>query len=386
MRFETKAIHIGEELKFKEGENCDVTVPIHLTSTYALEKLGDRGRGYDYSRSGNPTRAALERRLAALEGAKYGLAFASGMAATLSLLIAVLRSGDNIIAFDDLYGGTKRLLNAIFAPNFGITIDYVDAREIENIKKAFKPNTKLIWLESPTNPLMRLCDIRAIAKLAKERGAIVVVDNTFMTPYFQKPLELGADASLYSTTKYLNGHSDSLGGAVLVSDEQLYKRIKFSQNAGGAVLSPFDSFLVLRGLETLALRMERHNENGLKVARFLSSHPKVKKVYYVGLEKHPQYELGKSQMSGYGGMVSFEIKGGYESAKKFLESLSLFAIAVSLGGAESLIEHPVSMSHASVKKDELEKIGVSDSLIRISVGIENVEDLIEDLNRGFKAI
>lgn len=386
MKFETKAIHVGEEPNLKEGGSGDVVIPIHLASTFARKEVDKPTNGYEYSRSGNPTRNALEKRLAALEDANFGLAFASGLGAETVITLTLLKSGDHVVAFDDLYGGTRRLFNKVFNQNFKVDFSYVDARNVNNIKKAIKHNTKLIWLETPTNPLMKLCDIRAISEIAKKNDIIVIVDNTFMSPYFQKPLNLGADIVVHSTTKYLNGHSDSVGGAIMLSNEEIYNKLKFNQNATGAILSPFDSFLVLRGIKTLALRMEKHNENALKIAEYLDSHSKVSKVNYPGLKSHPQHRLAKKQMSGFGGMLSFEIKGSLKEAKKFLENLKIFLLAESLGGVESLIEHPALMTHASIIKEEREKIGITDSLIRVSVGIENVEDLIEDLDKAFKNI
>lgn len=370
----------------KEGGSGDVTVPIHLSSTFARKEVDKPTGGYEYSRSGNPTRDALEKRLASIENAKFGLAFASGLAAETTLILSLLKSGDHIVAFDDLYGGTQRLFNKIFIQNFGLEVSYVDARDPDNIEKAIKPNTRLIWLESPTNPLMKLADIKKISELAKVKKIPLVVDNTFASPYFQKPLNLGADIVVHSTTKYINGHSDSIGGAIMVSDEVIYQKLKFVQNAAGAILSPFDSYLVLRGIKTLAIRMKEHEKNSLKIAEYLESQPKVKKVNYPGLRSHPQHDLAKRQMSGFSGMLSFEIKGGLRESKKFLSALKIFALAESLGGVESLIEHPALMTHASVTKEHREKIGISDSLIRVSVGIENTEDLIDDLENAFKKI
>lgn len=386
MKFETKAIHTGEEPNLKEGGSGDVTVPIHLASTFARREVDKPTGGYEYSRSGNPTRHALEKRLAALENARFGLAFSSGLAAETVLCMTLLRSGDHVIAFDDLYGGTKRLFNAIFSTHFDIELDYVDARDVDNIKKAIRGNTRLIWLETPTNPLMRLCDLKSIADMAREKGILTVVDNTFMSPYLQRPLELGVDIVVHSTTKYLNGHSDSVGGAIMLSNEELYGRLKFNQNAIGAILSPFDSYMVLRGIKTLAVRMDRHNKNTIEIARYLEKHPKVRKVFYPGLESHPQHELAKRQMTGFGGMISFEINGGLKEARSFLEGLRVFSLAESLGGVESLIEHPAMMTHASIPREEREKVGISDSLIRVSVGIEDADDLIEDLDSAFKRI
>jgi cystathionine gamma-lyase len=386
MKFETRAIHAGEEPNFKEGGSGDVVIPIHLSSTFARRKIDRPTQGYEYSRTGNPTRDALEKKLASLEEAKFGLAFASGMAAETTLALSLLKTEDHIIAFDDLYGGTRRLFGTILSKNFRIEVSYVDAREPDHVEKAIKKNTRVIWLESPTNPLMRLCDIQAISKIAKNANLLVVVDNTFMSPYYQKPISLGADIIVHSTTKYLNGHSDSVGGAIMLSDEDIYLHLKFNQNAMGSILAPFDSYLVLRGIKTLAARMKEHEHNGLRIAGYLEGHPRIKKVYYPGLVSHPQYDLAKKQMSGFGGMLSFEIDGGLKETELFLESLRLFALAESLGGVESLIEHPAKMTHASIPPKVREEIGITDSLIRISVGIENIDDLIEDLDQALKKI
>ena len=384
MKFETKAIHIGEEPKFKEGGFGDVVIPIHLSSTFARKKVDKPTYGYEYSRTGNPTRNALERHLAALEDAKFGLAFASGVAAETVLCLSLLKSGDHVIASGDLYSGTRRLFNTVFNQNFEVEISYVDAREVKNVKKAIKSNTRLVWLETPTNPLMRLCDIKAISEITEEKDIIVVVDNTFMSPYFQKPLNLGADIVVHSTTKFLNGHSDSIGGAIMLSDDKTYSALKFYQNTTGAILSPFDSFLVLRGIKTLAIRMEKHNKNAIRIAEYLESHPKVKGVNYPGLESYPQHNLAQKQMSGFGGMLSFEIDANLKETRAFLENLKIFALAESLGGVESLIEHPAIMTHSYIPKKEREKMGITNSLIRISVGIEDITDLIEDLDNAFK--
>ena len=386
MRFETRAIHVGEEPNLKDGGYGDVAMPIHVASTYARKEVDQPTAGYEYARTDNPTRNALEKRLASLEEARFGMAFASGLAAETSIFLALLRTNDHVIAFDDLYGGSRRLFSQVFAGNFQIHIQYVDARHLSQIENAIQPHTRMIWLETPTNPLMKLCDIRAISELAHSHGLIVVVDNTFASPYFQQPLKLGADIVVHSTTKYLNGHSDSVGGAIMVSDETLYRKIKFVQNAAGAILSPFDSFLVLRGIKTLAVRMRRHEQNALAVARFLEKHPRVKQVYYPGLASHPQHSLACRQMSGFGGMISFELDADVKQAKKFVESLRYFAVAESLGGVESLIELPALMTHASIPRKEREKIGLSDALIRISVGIENTEDLLEDLDAAFATV
>jgi len=386
MRFETKLIHIGEEPNLKEGGSGDVVIPIHLSSTFARKEVDKPTGGYEYSRTGNPTRDALEKRLTSLEEAQFGLAFSSGMAAETVLALTLLKSGDHIIAFDDLYGGTRRLFNKVFRDNFRIEVDYVDARNTENIREAIKDNTKLIWLETPTNPLMKLCDIRAISEIAHMHNITVVVDNTFATPCFQKPLALGADIVVHSTTKYLNGHSDSVGGAIMLNDQNIYEKLKFNQNATGAILSPFDSFLVLRGIKTLALRMKKHEKNAIAIAEYLCSHPKIKQVFYPGLKTHPQHNLAKRQMSGFGGMLSFEIKGTPAQAKKFAESLKIFALAESLGGVESLVEIPALMTHSSVSEQERREIGITDTLIRISVGIENRDDLIEDIDQALEQI
>jgi cystathionine gamma-lyase len=386
MKFETRAIHEGEEPNFKEGGSGDVVIPIHLSSTFARRKIDRPTRGYEYSRTGNPTRDALEKKLASLEEAKFGLAFASGMAAETTLALTLLKTEDHIIAFDDLYGGTRRLFGAILSKNFRIEVSYVDAREPDHVEKAIKKNTRVIWLESPTNPLMRLCDIKAISQIAKKANLVVVVDNTFMSPYCQKPISLGADLVVHSTTKYLNGHSDSVGGAIMLSDESIYLHLKFNQNATGSILAPFDSYLVLRGIKTLAARMKEHEQNGLRIASYLEGHPRIKKLYYPGLASHPQYDLAKKQMSGFGGMLSFEIDGGLKETELFLESLRVFALAESLGGVESLIEHPAKMTHASIPPKVREEVGITDSLVRISVGIEHIDDLIEDLDQALKKI
>ena len=386
MRFETRAIHVGEEPNLKEGGTGDVAMPIHLASTYAREKVDTPTAGYEYARTNNPTRFALEKRLASLEFAKHGVVFASGLAAETTIFLSLIQSGDHVIAFDDLYGGTRRLFTRIFQQNFKIEISYVDARQPELVEQAIKPNTKLVWLETPTNPLLKLCDIKTISEIAHKNNLIVAVDNTFMSSYFQKPLALGADIVMHSTTKFLNGHSDSVGGAVMLSDDEMYEKIKFTQNAGGAILSPFDSFLILRGTKTLAVRMQAHEKNALNIARYLESNSRVNKVIYPGLESHPQYNLAKKQMSGFGGMLSFELDGTINDAKTLVENLKYFAIAESLGGVESLIELPAVMTHASVPQEERERIGLKDGLIRISVGIENGDDLLEDLENAFKKI
>jgi len=386
MRFETKAIHIGEEPNLKSGGFGDVVVPIHLASTYARKEIEKPTGGYEYSRTRNPTREALEKKLASLENAKFGLACASGMAAETIVALSLLKSGDHVIAFDDLYGGTKRLFNKILAPQFNISFSYIDLRKMESVSKAIKKNTKLIWIETPTNPLLKLCDIQSISKIANRSNIRLVVDNTFMSPYFQQPLELGADIVVHSTTKYLNGHSDSVGGAIMVSHPTLHAQLKFNQMATGGILSPFDSFLVLRGMKTLAVRMKKHEENALQISEFLQNQPKVKTVHYPGLPTHPQYALAKKQMSGFGGMLSFELKGKFQKAKKFLETLKIFSLGESLGGVESLIEHPGKMTHSALGREEKRKLGITDTLIRVSVGIEDIHDLIHDLINAFQKV
>lgn len=378
--FSTNAIHAGEEADFREGATGDVAAPIHLATTYARQKVTQPGR-YEYIRSQNPTREALEAKLASLENARYGLAFSSGLAAETTALLALLKAGDHVIAFDDLYGGTKRLFDHVFS-SFGVETSYVDATSAALVEKAVKPSSKMVWVESPTNPLMKLCNIRAIAEITQRHGLILVVDNTFLSPYFQKPLDLGADVVVHSITKYLGGHSDVLGGALLVNSEQQYERLQYHQNSTGAVLPPFDSYLTLRGIKTLAARMEQHQKNALAVARFLENHPKVSRVLYPGLESHPQHALAKAQASGFGGMLSFDVKGDSARAEAFLERLRVFTLAESLGGVESLIEQPSQMTHASLEKAEREKIGITDTLIRVSVGIEDVADLIADLEQA----
>lgn len=386
MKFETRAIHVGEKPNFKDGGTGDVAMPIHLTSTYAREKVDIPTAGYEYSRTANPTRDALQQRLAALEDAKFGLVFASGLAAETSLVLSLLKAGDHIVAFDDLYGGSRRLFTRVFNERFQVEVSYVDARQPQLVADSIRDNTRLVWLETPTNPLLKLCDIEAIAKIAHQHKLTVAVDNTFMSPYFQQPLALGADIVMHSTTKFLNGHSDSLGGALLLNDETLYEKIKFTQNAAGGILSPFESYLILRGTKTLAVRMRQHQKNAIRIAKYLESHPRVNRVIYPGLESHPQHELAKKQMSGFGGMLSFELAGSIKDAKLFVEGLKYFALAESLGGVESLIELPAVMTHASVPPEERRKIGLADGLIRISAGIENGDDLLEDLEGAFQKI
>ena len=375
-RFETRAIHAGCEPDSGTGA---IMTPIFQTSTYVQESPG-KHKGYDYSRTHNPTRTALERNIASLEEGEYGLAFSSGMSA-ISAVTQLLTAGDHVICCDDVYGGTFRLFDKVLK-KYNLEFDSVDLTVPQTLERHRKNNTRLVWLESPSNPLLKLVDIEAIARIAKKHTILVVVDNTFATPFFQKPLKLGADIVMHSTTKYLNGHSDVIGGSLVMKDKELYDKLQFLQNAVGAVPGPFDCFLVLRGIKTLAIRMERHAENAIKIAQFLENHPKVRKVIYPGLSSHPQHELAKKQMTGFGGIVTFFIKGGLEAARRFLERVKIFSLAESLGGVESLIEHPAIMTHASLQKEVREKIGISDELIRVSVGIEHVDDLIGDLKQA----
>jgi cystathionine gamma-lyase len=375
--FSTKAVHAGEEIDYEHGHG-DVVTPLHLTTTYARKTLDEVPGGYDYIRSGNPTRTVLEKKLAAVENAAHAFAFSSGLAAETSLLLAFLKEKDHIVAFDDLYGGTLRIFRKIL-PQYGFEISYADATKPEEVAAAIRPETRIVWIETPSNPFMRLCDIRAVAEITHKAGALLVVDNTFMSPYFQRPLDLGADIVTYSATKYISGHSDVLAGALLTNDKLLAERIYLQQNATGAVLSPFDSYLVLRGLKTLELRMERHQQNALQIARFLETHPRVERVFYPGLESHPQYALGKEQMTGFGGMLSFLLRGDKEYVEAFMGGLRLIPMAVSLGGVESLIEVPAYFSHASVAPEIRLRSGITDNLVRLSAGIENTGDLINDL-------
>jgi cystathionine gamma-lyase len=386
MKFETRAIHTGEEPNLKDGGTGDVVMPIHLTSTFARYEVENIPHGFEYSRSGNPTRNAVEARIAALENAKYGIACASGLGVTTTIILSLLKAGDHMVAFDDLYGGTRRLFTRLFNERYNIDVSFVDARESDNVAAAIKDNTALIWLETPTNPLLKICDIEAISKIAHEKNIPLAVDNTFLTPYFQQPLALGADLVVHSTTKYLNGHSDSVGGVVLTSNDELHEKIRFNQNAAGTILSPFDSYMILRGTKTLALRMERHAQNAITIAKFLESHAKINRVFYPGLESHPQHKIAVKQTSGFGGMVSFELKADLEKSRKFVEDLKLFTLAESLGCVESLVELPALMTHSSIPPEEREKTGIKDSLIRISVGLENIDDLLGDLKNALDQI
>jgi cystathionine gamma-lyase len=378
-RLETLAIHAGQAPDPTTGA---VMTPVYLTSTYVQDGPGGH-KGFEYSRTRNPTRDALEGCLAALEGGRHGLAFASGLAATDAVL-HLLSAGDHVVHSDDVYGGTFRIFDKVYRRH-GLGFDAVDMTDPARVARALRPETKLVWIESPTNPMLKLVDLAAIATLARAHGARTVVDNTFATPCFQRPLSLGIDVVVHSTTKYLNGHSDVVGGAIVTSDDELHGRLRFLQNAVGGVPSPMDAFLVLRGLKTLPVRMERHAQNALAVARFLEGHPQVEKVIYPGLPSHAQHALARRQMSGFGGMLTFVLRGGLPAATAFLKALRIFSCAESLGGVESLIEHPAIMTHASVPPAIRAGLGIDDGLIRVSVGIEAVEDLVQDLGRGLEA-
>jgi cystathionine beta-lyase/cystathionine gamma-synthase len=379
MGFATDAIHAGQEPDPTTGA---IMTPIYQTSTYVLEALG-KSKGFDYARTINPTRLALEKNLAALEGGSKAYCFASGMAA-ISAVMTLVGQGDHIVVSRMTYGGTFRLFERVLR-GYGLEFSYVDTGDLSQVEGALRPNTKMLYVETPTNPLMGLTDLSAAAALAKKRSLITVVDNTFMSPYFQRPLSLGIDLVVHSTTKFLNGHSDSVGGCVVTTRDEHTERIGFVQNAVGAILSPFDSWLVLRGIKTLHLRMACHESNGRAVAEFLASHPKVRRVLYPGLPTHPQHDLAKRQGTGFGGMISFDL-GSHAAAKGFLDRLRLCALAESLGGVETLICHPASMTHASIPSDERERQGFTDGLVRISVGVEDIQDILEDLKTGFQGI
>ena len=372
--FSTQAIHTGQQADPTTGALITL---IFQTATFVLEELGVN-KGYQYARSHNPTRTALEESLAALENAKFGLATSSGLAAA-STVLNTLSCGDHVICGEDVYGGVFRLFEQVYR-RFGIEFSYVDARNLDTLEEAITSKTKLVWIESPTNPLLRLADIEGISKITKKHKLTFVVDNTFATPYLQKPISLGADIVIHSTTKYISGHSDVIGGAVITSNEELYEDLKFNHNAVGAVPGPFDCFLVLRGLKTLSARIKEHERNATTIAQYLEKHPEVESVYYPGLKSHPQHELARSQMKGYGGVVSFVLKGGQEAAKHLVNNTKLFQLAESLGGVKSLICQPASMTHKPIPKEIREKSGIVDGLIRLSVGLEEVEDLVKDLD------
>ncbi|MBS0273207.1 MAG: cystathionine gamma-synthase [Proteobacteria bacterium] len=378
LAFATRTIHAGQHPDPTTGA---VMVPIYATSTYAQESPGVH-KGYEYSRSQNPTRQAFERCIADLESGERGYAFASGLAA-ISTVLELLNSGDHVLASDDLYGGSFRLFDKVRKRSAGLTFDFVDMTDLANVEKAIKPNTKMIWVETPTNPMLRLADLAGIAKLARKRGIFTASDNTFASPYTQRPLEQGIDIVVHSTTKYLNGHSDIVGGcAVVGSNKDLADRLAFLHNAVGAIQGPFDSFLALRGLKTLALRMERHCANALKIARWLEARKDVERVFYPGLESHPQHALAKSQMAAFGGIVTVVLKRDLAGTRRFLERCKLFTLAESLGGVESLIEHPAIMTHASIPAEQRKVLGISDALVRLSCGVEDADDLIADLEQA----
>ncbi len=379
--FETRAIHAGQEPDPTTGA---IMTPIYMTSTYVQQSPGVH-KGYEYSRSHNPTRKAYENCIASLEGGTFGYAFASGLSAT-TVLLQMFKAGDHILAGDDMYGGTFRLFDKVYRNN-GFEFGYADLTDPDNFDKAVKPNTKLLWLESPTNPMLKLVDIAALVKKAHARGILVAVDNTFMSPYFQRPLELGADLVVHSSTKYLGGHSDVIGGVIVGRAQALNERLFFLSNAMGPIASPFDSFLAMRSLKTLAIRMRAHQENAIEVVKFLRTQSaKIEKVIYPGMPEHPQHELAKRQMSGFGGMVSFVLKGGMTETRAFLENVRVFSLAESLGGVESLVNHPAIMTHASVPAETRKVLGISDSLVRLSVGIETARDLIRDLEQALAKV
>ena len=374
--FGTKAIHAGQEPDPRTGA---VMVPIFQTSTFAQKSPGEH-TGYEYARTGNPTRTAYEACVAALENGKHALAFSSGLA-TIDTLLHTLQSGDHVICADDVYGGTYRLFSQVLT-RFGLEFTFMDLSDLQKVEAAITPKTKMLWIESPTNPMLKIFDIRGLATVARRKNVISVVDNTFMSPYFQRPLDLGADIVIHSVTKYMNGHSDVVGGVFVTNQTPLFEKMRYLQNAVGAIPGPQDCFLVMRGLKTLHVRMKQHQENAFEIAKFLEAHPGVEKVIYPGLPHHPQHALAKEQMSGFGGMISFYVKGGLDESRRVLEKTKLFTLAESLGGVESLIEHPAIMTHASVPAENRKKLGILDNLIRISVGIEDAKDLIADLKNA----
>lgn len=380
MKFNTKVIHGGQHHEETTGA---VMPPVFLTSTYAQTTPGTPVGEYEYSRAANPTRTALEDALASIENGARGLAFSSGLAAT-DCLLRSFKAGDEIIAMDDLYGGTYRMFTRIYKDS-GLVFHFIDMTDLEKFQSLINENTKMVWVETPTNPLMKLADIEAIAQITKKHDILFAVDNTFATPYLQRPLDLGADVVMHSATKYLGGHSDVIAGALIIKDKELGDKLHFQQFATGATLGPLDSFLVLRGIKTLHLRMERHCENGLKVAEFLKNHPKVERVYFPGLPEHPHHEIAKKQMKGFGGMVTFTFKSGAKAdALRFLEKLKVFTLAESLGGVESLANHPALMTHASIPEDKRREIGITDDLVRLSTGVEDIDDLLADLAQAFE--
>jgi cystathionine gamma-lyase/cystathionine beta-lyase len=380
MKFETLAIHAGERPDTGYGA---VSVPIYQTSTFAFADVG-KTRGYDYSRTANPTRKVLEDTIARLEGGKAGFAFATGMAAEATV-IHLLKSGDHVISGDDVYGGTYRLFQNVMR-DFGLEFTFLRLNDRKKIEAAIKPNTRMLWLETPSNPLLNITDLEMAVDIARKHKLLTVIDNTFATPYFLRPIEFGIDLVVHSTTKYLNGHCDVVGGAVVTATDELSQRVQFLLNAMGTCAAPFDCWLVLRGIETLAVRMKQHEVNASAVANYLAKQPAVNKIYYPGLRSHPGHEIARRQMKGFGGMVSFETEGGLETANRFLKQMKVFALAESLGGVASLAEHPATMSHASMPKEYREQIGIKDNLIRLSIGLENIDDLIEDLSQALKPL
>jgi cystathionine gamma-lyase len=393
-QFETLAVGHGEDAD--DTHRGDVVSPIHLSTTFAaseldtdmsLEAVDPADGQFLYSRLNNPTRHALERRLAALEGGDQAFAFSSGTAAIATAAFAAVEPGDHVVAFDDLYAGTRRMLETLFRDSLGVDVSFVDATDPENVADAVTAETTFVWMETPTNPRLKLCDVAAIADVADDAGAVFGVDNTFLSPYFQRPLELGADVVAHSTTKYLNGHSDSVGGALVTNNDDFADDVEFLQQVGlGNMLAPFDAYLVLRGTKTLAPRMRDHEANALAIAEYLEAHELVADVHYPGLESHPQHDLADAQQSGYGGILSFELDGDIDDAKRFLDALEEFSLAVSVGGVESLVELPAGMTHEPIPRAEREEMGITDSLIRVSVGIEGIDDLVDDLDRGFAAM
>ncbi len=377
MGFSTDAIHSGQQPDPVTGA---VITPIYQTSTYAQEELG-KNKGYEYGRTHNLTRASMEKNIATLEKGKYGIAFASGLASTHALL-SLVKAGDHIVCSDNVYGGTYRLFELVMK-DYGLEFSWVNTSDLINIEKAIKNNTKMIYVETPTNPMLNLTDLKGVSEIAKKRSLISVCDNTFMSPYFQNPLTFGIDIVLHSSTKYINGHSDVIGGILVTSSDKIHERLRYIQNATGGVPSPFDCWLVMRSTKTLAVRMERHEKNAVQFAKFLNDSGIAKKVFYPGLSSHPQYELAKKQMRGFGGMISADF-GDVQTAKKILKNVKIFTLGESLGGVESLISHPASMTHGSVPKEDREKLGITDSLVRFSVGIEDIEDLIDDVKNALK--
>lgn len=376
--FETRAIHAGQSPDPTTGA---IMTPVYMTSTFVQDSPG-KHKGYEYARTQNPTREAFEANIASLEGGKFGLATASGCAATLTI-INMLKAGDHVISSDDGYGGTYRLFDKIIQ-NKGIEFSFIDLTDLSKVESTIKPNTKMIWFETPTNPMLKVIDIEGISKLAKPNGILTAVDNTVLTPYFQRPLELGADIVCHSTTKFINGHSDIVGGSIVVNEQELLDKLHFNLNSMGTQQATFDSFMVMRSTKTLAVRMQAHEKNAAHISKFLDEHPKVEKVIYPGLASHPQHELAKKQASGFGGIISFVIKGGLPGSRDFLEKVKIFGLAESMGGVESLIEHPAIMTHASVPPDQRKALGIEDGFIRISVGIETLDDLVADLEQALQ--